>query len=85
MDENLKRREFRKWLKGKQRKRKKFGGIVESLKYLENNTDITKVITRDGTNKTDGYIFKINDLIMDYRNRVRGINEEIQNRIKEEE
>jgi hypothetical protein len=80
-----KNREWRIWLKKKQEQRRKFEGISESLEYLKNNTDITKIITKDGTNKTEGNIFGIDDLIIDYKRRGIGISKEIQDRIKKEE
>ena len=66
-------------LKRLQDRRDKFERVVESLQHLEMVTDIDRVIVRDITNETCGYIIPIGELIKNYKQEVGGINRRIEN------
>jgi adenosyl cobinamide kinase/adenosyl cobinamide phosphate guanylyltransferase len=61
-------------LKRLQDRRDKFERVVESLQHLEMLTNIDRVIVRDTTNETSGYIIPIGELIKNYKQEVGEIN-----------
>jgi hypothetical protein len=66
-------------LKRLQDRRKKFENVVESLIHLEKLTDIDRVIIRDITHETCGYILPVGDLIKNYKQELGEINRLIEN------
>jgi len=64
-------------------RRKIYEKVVESLECLKTNTDIVKVIAKDLTNETEGYVFSVDDLITNYKHEIEVMNNQIQNRMRE--
>jgi MoaA/NifB/PqqE/SkfB family radical SAM enzyme len=75
----------KKRLKRVQERRKHFEKVVESLKYLKNNSDIIKVIAKDTTYDTEGYLFSVEDLIKNYKIEIERMNNHIENMMRERE